>query len=203
MDHCVGARDVLKWKVLRGGLAAQAAPRADAAELQELETELRQAKARSSADHPRQRVRDLEMHIATLTNTVLPARKNIVDECLLHKCKRVVDRDNARTYCPECGESGTFQSHIFDSKASEDLSHGGAMSVVSAPQPQFAFTPANVMEQVAVGFSKIHSADPAKVTAARTAQILKSAKIPRKPHSRIASEMRAEPLRMQPKKPKK
>lgn len=195
-----GAKEVLEWR--KSQHVVPPPPEINMDEVKALEKELH--KTRSQVDHPKSKARHLEMQIATLTNTILPPRKNIVDECLLHKCKRVVDRENARTYCPECGESNMFQSHIFDRdhKESADLSHGGAMTQ-TVSQPLFSFTPAHVMEQVSIGFAKIHSTDPAKVTVARTSQIMKNVKSGRRSHSKIANEMKALPITFFPKRIKR
>lgn len=195
----LGARDILKYKCHMESLKPKPVMEVDPHYIETIKKKLEQI-PRSEDENPKKRIRELEMHIATLQNQILKPRPNIVDECLLHRCKRVVDRENAKFYCPQCGESGTFQSHIFDHKDNEDQSHHTAQSTtIAVPSPPpIQKTPLQVMEYVVTEYAKIHTDDPGKVTVQRTSQILKKhkpfAKHAKKHSARISAELRCDAI---------
>jgi len=114
----------------------------------------------------------------------LPARVNSIDVCSKCGVDLNVDKETATSVCPKCGETHKFASHIFDTKDTEkDDTHTTRQQSLSHMQKfssqferGYPCTPIDVLEPVAVAYSKIHLHDPSKVQSCRTNHLLKGLK---------------------------
>lgn len=134
------------------------------------------------------------------------SRNNPVDTCQTCGIDRVVDRETSISVCPKCGATRRFASHIFEAKESEkndkqttrqqSLAH---MQKFSAQfERGYPSTTIDVLEPVAVAYSKIHLHDPSKVQACRTNQLLKSVpslpKVYKRAPDRMTKELKGESI---------
>lgn len=207
LQACIGPMDILKAKILTSKIAELSKPikpqvsQERLAELEKLRTSFTENKNKS---HPKEKLREIEMHIATLTNAKIDPRQNLVDECLIHGQKLNVDRENAKRFCSICGETKSFQSHIFEMKKqdkddSTSIGTDPALSHMQKFCSQFETGTGSpslkVLEQMTIAYSKFHTTDPSKVQSSRTSQILKSKNtIPKFYYSadRLTKELRAD-----------
>lgn len=130
-------------------------------------------------------------------------RVNSIDTCVDCFVDLVVNREMAIAVCPKCGFTRRFASHILDSKEVERDDGGSRHQVVNHMQKfssQFEHghpsASIDVLEELAVAYSKIHVHDPSKVQACRTSLLLKNIRtVPKsvkKIPDRLTKELKAE-----------
>ena len=152
-------------------------------------------------------LRSHKKRYAVMYNKDINQRTNSVDMCTKCGVDRIVDKESARSVCPQCGNCTIFASHIFDIKDVErdegaltrqqSLSHMSKFS--SQYERGFPAATENVLEQMFIKYSHTHIHDPAKVQSCRTAQLMKTCgdsipKIYRRAPDRLSKELRCESI---------
>lgn len=131
------------------------------------------------------------------------ARSNHIDTCPDCQVDLVVDRELATSVCPNCGWTRQFASHIFESKEMEKDDSGARQQSLNHMQKfssqfergQPSSSP-EVLEALAVAYSKVHLHDPSKVQSCRTSTLLKGVpdvpKAARRIPDRLTKELKGE-----------
>lgn len=120
--------------------------------------------------------------VLSATNHSLKPVVNAIDTCEHCGVDRHVDKETAISVCPKCGSTCRFASHIFESKDIErdEANSGKQQSLIHMQKYSAQFergypNPSqDILEPIAVAYSKVHLHDPSKVASCRTSNVLKN-----------------------------
>ena len=133
-------------------------------------------------------------------------RKNIIDYCADCGIDRIIDRESARSTCPQCGDCQVFASHIFDIKdmdrnegvqtRNQSLTH--MQKFMAQFERGYPCAPVSVLERLYIEFGKNHMHDPSKVNSCTTARLMKNCpnihRTFKRAPDRISKELRADSI---------